>query len=174
MSDTKNTTVTTPDQSANGTTVTTPEEKNRTYTQTELESIVEKRLKREREKYADYEELKTKASAYDEAKEAEKTDLQKATELAEKYRVELEGLKKAEGVRDIRDKVSKETGVPASMLTFDTEEECTAQAQGILAFAQPKKYPTLPDKGEVTHSGSAAVSSSEKFAEWFNNSVKIH
>lgn len=174
MSEEKNTTVTTPDQSANGTTVTTPEDKNRTYTQTELESIVEKRLKREREKYNDYEELKTKAAAYDEAQEAAKSDLQKATELAEKYRVELDSMKKAESVRDIRDKVSKETGVPASMLTFDTEEECAEQAKSILAFAQPKKYPNIPDRGEVTHSGSAAVSSSEKFAEWFNQTVKIH
>lgn len=163
MSDEKTTTVTTPEKS-------TADKPERTFTQSELDAILKDRLDRESKKYADYEELKTKATAYDEAQEAAKSDLQKAQELAEKYRIELDGLKKAEGVREIRDKVAKETGVPASMLTFDTEAECTEQARGILAFAQPKKYPSIPDRGEVKHSG-AAGSNAEKFAEWFNQSV---
>ena len=45
------------------TTVETPE---RTFSQTEVDAIISDRLKREREKYADYADLKTKAGAYDE------------------------------------------------------------------------------------------------------------
>ena len=45
-----------------------PAEQERTFTQTELDAIVRDRLKREREKYADYADLQTKAKAYDEAK----------------------------------------------------------------------------------------------------------
>ena len=163
MSDT-NTTVTTPETTAQ------PE---KTFTQDEVNAIVADRLAREKGKYADYEELKTKATAYDEAQEAQKTELQKATELAEKYRLELDGMKKAEGIREIREKVAKETGVPASMLTYDTEEKCEAQAKEILAFSKPQNYPKIPDAGEATHSGSAG-SNAQKFADWFNSQANIH
>ena len=53
-------------------------------TQEDLDIIVGERLKREREKYADYEALKEKAAKYDQAEEASKSELQKATEKAEK------------------------------------------------------------------------------------------
>lgn len=49
-------------------------------TQEELDAIIGARLKREREKYADYEELKAKAAKLDEAEEAKKDALQKANE----------------------------------------------------------------------------------------------
>jgi hypothetical protein len=47
-----------------------------------LDRIVEARLKREREKYADYDELKEAKSKYDELLEAQKTDAQKAIDAA--------------------------------------------------------------------------------------------
>ena len=164
--------------SENNTTVTTPEstaqqETERTFTQTELNAILKDRLEREKSKYADYEELKSKATAYDEAQEASKSELQKANELAEKYRAELDDLKKAADVREIREKVAKETGVPASMLTYDTEEQCSEQAREILAFAKPKGYPSIPDRGEAQHSGAPGTNA-EKFADWFSQHANIH
>ena len=57
----------------------------KTFTQEEVNAIVEKRLARVKsEPPADYEELKAKAAKYDEAQEAAKSELQKATEAAEK------------------------------------------------------------------------------------------
>ena len=53
-----------------------------TFTQEQVDAIVAERLKRERAKYADYDDLKTKATKYDEAEEASKSELQKATEKA--------------------------------------------------------------------------------------------
>ena len=76
---------------------------------------------------------------------------------------ELNGLKAAQTLNELRGKVSKATGVPADLLTGDTEEACTAQAKGILDFA---KYPSVPDGGEA-HSSSGATTR-EQFAEWFN------
>ena len=47
----------------------------KTFTQAELDAVVKDRLKREREKYSDYEDLKAKAAKFDEAEEANKTEL---------------------------------------------------------------------------------------------------
>jgi uncharacterized membrane protein YqiK len=54
-----------------------------TYTapkdQAELDRIINERLARERNKYKDYNDLKTKASKFDELTEAQKSELEKAT-----------------------------------------------------------------------------------------------
>lgn len=142
----------------------------KTFTQDELNAIVGERLAREREKFADYESLKEKASKYDEAEEASKSELQKATERAEKLESELNGYKKAEELRTIREKVASETGVPANLLTAETEEACQEQAKGILAFKGETSYPTLKDGGEVQ--GTPKGTTRQQFAEWANQAFK--
>ncbi|MBQ2633419.1 MAG: hypothetical protein IJF88_02415 [Oscillospiraceae bacterium] len=57
-------------------------------------------------------------------------------------RDELAGLKAANALREIREKVSKELGVPASLLTGDNEDACKTQAEAIKAFADQK--PAIP------------------------------
>ena len=57
-------------------------QEQKTFTQSELNAVVNDRLKREREKYSDYEELKEKAKKYDSYEEASKTELQKITDKA--------------------------------------------------------------------------------------------
>lgn len=51
-------------------------------TQADLDKIVESRLARERQKYADYEELKQKAEEYEKYLELQKTEQEKALEAA--------------------------------------------------------------------------------------------
>lgn len=80
---------------------------------------------------------------------------------------ELAGLKLANTLRDLREKVSKETGVPASLLTAETEEACKTQAEAIKAFKDEKPgYPQLKDAGEVRTPGSS--SARDKFADWMS------
>lgn len=55
----------------------------KTFTQEELDQIVKDRVKREREKFTDYDVLKDKASKFDEAEGAKKTAEQKAQEAAD-------------------------------------------------------------------------------------------
>lgn len=138
----------------------------KTLTQDEANAIIADRLKRERAKYADYEELKKKAEQFDAIEEASKTELQKAQDLAASLKGELDALKKAENVRTIRDGVARETGVPAALLTGDTEDACRDQATAILAFAKPD-YPTVKDGGEVRTTGKKPTR--EQFAEWLNS-----
>ncbi len=145
---------------------TNQEQAEKTFTQAELDAIISDRLKREREKYPNYEEIKEKAAKLDEIEEASKTELQKATERAEKLEAELTSLKKASEVRTIRDEVAQKTGVPVALLTADTAEECQTQAEAILSFAKVGEYPTLKDSGEVI--GTAKGSTKDQFAQWAN------
>lgn len=145
---------------------TTAAEPERTFTQAELDAIISDRLKREREKYANFDEMKEKAAKYDAAVESEKTELQKANERAESYKSQLDALKKAEQVRTIRDKVAQEKGIPANLLTGDTEEACTAQADALLEWNNPNRpYPTVKDSGEVRKVSGGAPR--DQFNNWF-------
>lgn len=158
-------------------TVTTQEnapatEQTRTFTQDELNAIVGKRLAEEKGKYADYEELKKKAEAFEQAEEAKKSELQKATERADQLQTQLDKMLKADEIRKVREKVAAETGVPAGLLSGEDEDTCKSQAEGILSFAtstKPSGYPVIKDGGEVKHTNAPATSE-EKFKEWFEQS----
>jgi septal ring factor EnvC (AmiA/AmiB activator) len=147
----------------------TVDEEQQTFTQADVNRIVNDRLKREREKYADYAEAKEKAAKYDAAEEESKSAIQKATEKADRLQAELDAIKKADEVRSIRAKVAKETGVPEGLLTGETEEACTEQAEAIKAYAKPS-YPVIPDSGEV--SNVSALKPEDKFREWFDATYK--
>lgn len=142
----------------------------RTFTQSEMNAIIQERVARERSKYEDYDVLKEKAGKYDAAEEAGKTELQKATERADKLQAQLDTLTKAANMRDMRTKVAKATGVPEALLSAETEEACTAQAQAILAFAKPDSYPNVKDGGDPAHKPTG--STREKFAAWFEQATK--
>ena len=54
------------------------------FTQADIDAIVADRLKRERDKFSDYEDLKNKAKKLDDIEEANKTELERAQETARK------------------------------------------------------------------------------------------
>ena len=87
-----------------------------------------------------------------------------ANKAIEDLKAELAGMKTAENLRQIRDKVAADKKVPVNLLTGETEEACAAQADSILAFAQSHGYPIVPDSGEVNH--TSAPKARDKFAEW--------
>ena len=136
----------------------------KTFSQAELDAVVKDRLKREREKYADFDALKAKAEKFDELEAANKSELEKANEEVEKLKKELTEIKTAETVREIRESVAKETGIPAHLLTGKTEEECKAQALAIADFAKPAPYPVVKDGGEINNIGKSTTR--QQFADW--------
>jgi hypothetical protein len=145
---------------------TTETTETKTFTQEEVNRIVGERVAREAGKYSDYEDLKAKATKYDEMEEANKTELEKAQERASELEAELKSIMDAEAVRVMREKVSEETGGPANLITATSEEEAMEQANAIKQYATPT-YPKVMDSGEA-HSVSA-VKTREQFAEWFKN-----
>lgn len=141
----------------------------KTFTQSELDAIVSDRLKRERTKFQDYESLRQKAEQFDKLEEANKTELQKATEKATALEAELASLKKNEEIRSLRDKVAKENGIPAELLSGSTEEECMAQAKALIAFRESSSntgYPNVRDGGEIHNTNKGTTR--QQFADWAN------
>ena len=82
------------------------EPQGKTFTQEDVNRIVAERVKR----YANYDELKQKAEQFDKIEEESKSELQKAVEKANGLQSELDALKSANQLRDLRDEVSKEKG----------------------------------------------------------------
>ena len=91
-------------------------------------------------------------------------ELQKAQKQVADLTEEINGMKAAEALRIMRGKVAQEKKVPAHLLTGETEEACAAQADAILAFAQPSGYPQLRDGGEIHNTPQPTTR--EKFANW--------
>lgn len=91
-----------------------------------------------------------------------------AQKQIEALTAELNGMKTAESIRLVREKVANEKKVPASLLSGETEEVCVKQADEILAFAQPK-YPSVKDSGEV--SNPPTNSTRDKFAAWASENI---
>lgn len=120
----------------------------KTFTQEEVNAIVGDRLARDREKYKDYDDLKEKARKYDEYEEANKTELQKEKERADALEKKVNALEKANNIKSVRDKVAKETGVPAHLLYGDDEESCRTQAKALVDYKKDGTYPNVKDGGE--------------------------
>ena len=114
------------------------EREERTFTQSEMDAIIRDRLARERGKYADYDAVKAKAEQFDAAQEADRSELQRALERATELQTQEDAMNRANAVR----------AVPAGLLSGESEEDCTAQAQAILEFARPG-YPSVRDGGEA-------------------------
>lgn len=149
-------------------------EPEKTFTQSELNAIISDRLNREREKYAGFEDFKAKAEKYDAQVEAEKTDLEKAQEQANLYKAQLEVLQKQSAAREVRDKVAAATGVPANLLTAETEDACKAQADAILKFKGEASYPDTHDGGEHGHAAadSHGGKTRDQFSDWFKDQFR--
>lgn len=86
----------------------------------------------------------------------EKDRLKEATDRAEALQAELDGIKKANEAREMRDKVAKETGLPVDMMEFLTgadEEACLAQAKKLVERIKAGGFPKVKDPGEARTPG---------------------
>lgn len=139
----------------------------RTFTQDEVDKMIGARVYEERSKYADYAEVKAKAEKYD----ALESESQKAKDQITELNGKLAALQKNIDIRNAREKVSAETGVPASLLTGETEEACKTQAEALKSWRGPQpNYPTVPDGGEVGPFSGGKTR--DQFADWFNSALQ--
>ena len=128
----------------------------KTFTQAEVDEIVKKRLSRAKSAPEDYAELKEKAAKFDELQEANKTELQKATEQLEKLKAEVEKRDKAEKLNALKASIAKEVGIPAELVSGDTEDEMRDFAKALADFAKVDSAPTN------NHAGTFAKASEPK------------
>lgn len=99
------------------------------------------------ERFADYDDLKAKAERLDDLERTSKADIDAANERIRELEDAAAKRDEADAVREARDRVSRETGVPASLLQGETEEDMAASAKALNDFAL-SKAPGYPlDKG---------------------------
>lgn len=120
-------------------------------TQEELDRIIQGRLDREKEKFADYDDLKAKNASY----ETQVTALQKtidessATNKSHDATVaELNAKIKGFETANLRTKIALQNGIPFDLvdrLSGDDEASIKADAERLAAFVKPKA-PTPPLK----------------------------
>lgn len=126
------------------------------FTQEQVDEIVAKRLARAKSTPpSDYEELKAKAAKYDEAQEAAKSDLEKATEERDRWKARYEELKADAERRDAISEAAEKYGVDISMLSRmsgDVEENAKFLAE---RAENAPKYPNVRDEGERVASPAA-------------------
>lgn len=78
------------------------DKKDKTFTQAELDEILAKRLERERKKYADYDDLKSKVDEFSKAE-----DERKKAEMSEIERIQLEKEEAEKRVKEFEEKANQ-------------------------------------------------------------------
>lgn len=116
-------------------------------TQEDLDKVIGARLARERDKYADYDDLKAAASKLADAE------------------ARLAQIDAQAALDKIRNDVAQEAGVPAELLRGSTKDELTAHASALAeALKARPSVPVIPTQG-ATPSVSDADSARRAFAQ---------
>lgn len=135
--------------------------------QEDLDRVIAARLDRERKKFAGFDDYKAKAQRLDEIEEANKTELEKITERADKAEKKLAAYEQQEKLRTWKQEVSQETGVPAEVLAGDTLEAIKAHAQALsplLTSSTPQRViiPSGSEAGSQALNGDGIVEAFQK------------
>lgn len=127
----------------------TEETEGKTFTQEEVDALIKKRLARAKSDVpSDYEELKEKATKFDEIQTANKTELEKANEELGRLRADIAKRDETARIQKLKDEVSKETGVPVSLISGTTKEEMETFAQSVAEYAKKDSAPVLKKSGK--------------------------
>lgn len=141
-------------------------ETEKTFSQAEVDEIVKKRLARQKNNTpADYDELKEKAAKFDELEAANKTELQRATDELDKLKADIAKRDAADKEAQLKQQVSKETGVPVELISGSNEEEMAAFAQKVAEFAKLNNAPKSGHAGQFAKAGQAEESIYSKIAK---------
>lgn len=120
------------------------EQSGKTFSQADVDRILADRLKREREKYADYDDLKKSKEELDVLKTAQMTEQEKAqariAELEAKN-AETEAKAKALELSTLRTRLLAEAGLPAELadrVKGENEESIKADLEALKKIVKPK------------------------------------
>ena len=136
------------------------EGKPETFTQADVDRIVKERVQRERAKFADYDDLKAKASRFDEIEDANKTEIEKARERVKAVEDELGTIpaKVTDALRTHLVALHEISDDDADLfLTASDPETLLRQVDRLVARSEPKPRAPRPNaaqtSGETTPQG---------------------
>lgn len=136
------------------------------FTQADVDRIVQERLARERQKYSDYDDVKAKAERYDELEAEQQSDLEKAEREAEQLRQENEQLKqqqtssrrrraleRAAAEAKFHDPADAAAQIDEDLLEVDEDGNVTNAEALVSDLAERKQYLVRSDDGGSGGSG---------------------
>lgn len=104
------------------------QDNGKTFTQADVDRLIADRLARAEKKYADYGDLKKKATELDKLQDAQKSEVEKLNDQLTAAQVELQGFR----VTEARRAAAEEVGLPAKWakrITSADPKEALAEAQ---------------------------------------------
>jgi len=113
-------------------------------TQADLDRIIADRLSRERGKFADYDDLRSKAERLAEIEEANKTEAEKQAEQLTALQAKVQEYETREQIAAWKAEVSRETGVPANVLAGSSLDELKAHAEQLKPLIAETQAPVKP------------------------------
>lgn len=129
-------------------------------TQEELDAIVRARLAREKEKYADYDQLKTRVSDLEKENGVLKSAAEASKTSVADYDKQIADLKKQVAgyeTANLRTRIALQNGLPydlADRLVGDNEEALKADAERLAGFLKPAE-PAAPPKSNEPNVGNS-------------------
>lgn len=146
----------------------------KTFTQSEVDQIVGRRLARAKEEYGDYDDLKAAAAELQKIKDAGKSEQQKLNDqiaTLQKQLADKDAEVEKATLAAIKSDVARVKGVPANRLHGKSKEELEADADAYLAevgqreTAKPRKpAPTSGLKSGASSSGETSSNPREAAA----------
>lgn len=144
----------------------------KTLPQSEVDRIVKERLARQKQDFADYDDLKAKAQRLQEIENANKSEQQKAQERIDELTKQLADREQQvtqATLTSLKATVAADRGVPAGSLTGSTKEELEASADQLIAWrdaAKPTRKPPAPTglRSGASNSGETSANPMERAA----------
>lgn len=119
-----------------------PPSGDKTFTQDQLDKVVGERLARERDKFADYEDVKAKAARLDEIENEKRSDVEKLTGERDTLKGERDTFKtdaETKAHENLRLRVALDKRLPAELvdrLQGETKEDLEADADKLLGLVK--------------------------------------
>lgn len=138
-----------------------PTDQPKTFTQEQVNALLADQKRKVGEKFADYDDIKAKASKLDQIQQESKTELEKALERATNAESAVAKYQAKEQTTTWAAEIVKDSEIPASVLRGSTREELEEHFNQLkdLAPTTPKTKRTPVPTGKPTggNTGSRAV-----------------
>lgn len=154
-------TPTTGDQGNQGAGTAGTNDGGKTFTQADLDRIVAERLNREKSKFADYDDLKTKAGKFDQIENENKSDLEKANDALTAAQTELAELR----VAAVRSAAAAKAGLPAELHEFITATDPVEAEKQAGVLASKLASPGTP-AGSIPQGARPGAQQSPNMNDW--------
>ena len=129
----------------------------KTFTQDQVNALLADTKRKEREKFADYDDVKAKAGRLDQIEQESKTETQKALDKAAELETELNKYRTKDQVTQWAAEITKDSEIPASVLRGSTKEELEQHFEELKGLAPKPKRTSAPAGTPSGESGSRAV-----------------